>query len=192
VNGRPLVSYSTQSGLQVTVDTAWIGSRGYRPVQVTFSSAKPLTADVQITIRFHAGFWRNNFESITVEQDLEMLQGASNVSVPLLVPQYVDWNGCGWEVWVDGKKDKQLSTTNVGFIQMNAGNGLYTALIPSASSGNRRHAYALQGMGNFVGPYQGLLQNNIDALSDSVSNLPKKWIGYTNLDMIITNPEDLE
>jgi len=181
VNGKVIASYSTQSGLQVSVDTTWVGNRGYRPVQVTFSSAKPLTADTQITVRVHAGYWVGQGRSITVEQDLEMRQGASDALVTLLVPQYVDWDRYGWEVWVDGKKDKQLTASTTGFNQANVGNGQYAALV---LQNKVKGALATQPIPTF--PVE------MDALAPSFSQLPKKWIGYTSLDMVIATPGKLE
>ncbi|NOY29348.1 MAG: hypothetical protein GXP28_03975 [Planctomycetes bacterium] len=173
--------YSTQSGLRIDIDTTWVGNRGYRPVQVTFSSAKPLVADTQITVRFHACFWSNKQRSIAVEQDLEMPQGASEVSVTLLVPKHVDWYGYGWEVWVDGKKDKQLMSPTTGFNQANAGGGQYAALILQNK---------IKGPLATMPIPPSLAQ--IDALSPSFSQLPEKWIGYTSLDMVIATTDDLE
>ena len=36
-------------------------------------------------------------------------RGASSASPTLLVPQYEDWQVCGWNVWVDGSSDDELS-----------------------------------------------------------------------------------
>jgi len=110
-----------------------------------------------------------------------MPQDASEVSVTLLVPQYVDWDGYGWEVWVDGKKDKQLAATNWGFNQANTGNGQYTALV---LQNKVKGPLATQPIPTF--PVE------MDALAPSFSQLPKKWIGYTSLDMVIATPDELE
>ncbi len=185
VNGKTIPSYSSQSGLRLTVDTTWVGSRGYRPVQVTLSSAKPATADVQITVRFHAGIWKNKYRSITMEQDLEMLTGASDVSATLLVPQYGNWDGYGWEVWIDGKEDEQLAFKNLGFSSSNGNSGQYAALVlQSETVGVNR----IERLKSFL----EVLPLKVSQLPDSISQLPKKWIGYTNFDVVVATPNDLE
>jgi len=43
--------FSRQSGLQLEVDTTWAGTEGYRPIRISLSSAKPVPAEVLVTIR---------------------------------------------------------------------------------------------------------------------------------------------
>ncbi|MCA9232960.1 MAG: hypothetical protein KDA57_20105, partial [Planctomycetales bacterium] len=177
-----LPAYSRQSGLHVSVDSTWVGDRGYRPVRITFSAPKPVTGDVQITVRFRAGHWRSQTRSILVEQDAELLQGTSSATVTLLVPQYVDWQGCGWEVWVDGKKDEELMLSGIGFGQSNVGGHQYSALaLPTWAIG----AQPDQSLQRFSG-------DKIEALAAVDAQLPASWLGYSNLDLVVAFPEDLE
>ncbi len=177
-----VVAYAKQSGLQVTVDTTWIGSRGYRPVKVTLNSPTPVTGDVQVTIRFHAGYWRNQNQSISVEQDFVIPQGSSTATSTLIVPQYLNWDGFGWEIWVDGKLDKGLSPTHVGFNQSPNGNTRHAAMILPSKTFNLNPAKSFE---QFSG-------NNTEVFLATASQLPESWIGYTNLDMVVAFPEDLQ
>ena len=176
--GKP--TYSSQSRLQIRVDSTWAGNRGYRPVRVTVSMAKPATADTQITIDFHAGNWRNEYRAISVETDLELPQGASSVTTTLSVPQYFDWNGYGWDTWVDGVKDEQLCMAGTGFNAVSTG----AVAVGSFSTG----------LWN-TSPTQLLISatgNAVESQDFNYQNLPSDWTDYTCLDVMSTTVGALE
>jgi len=56
------VRYSSQSGLQLRVDTIWAADRAYRPIRVSIRSPGPSPADRLLTIRFFAGSRNISFE----------------------------------------------------------------------------------------------------------------------------------
>ena len=105
--------FSKQSGLQLEIDSRWVGERGYRPVHIEVKAQKAANADQQLTVRFSA-LSRRNSKVISVEQDFELSQANTTASTRLLVPQFVDWNITELEMWVDGIKDKELSLGPVG------------------------------------------------------------------------------
>ena len=172
--------YSKQSGLQISVDSVWTGKRGYRPVKITATMAKPATADTQITFSFHAGNWRNDHRAITVESDFELPQGASSVTATLTVPQLVDWNTFGWDVWVDGVKDESVCAEVIPF---NSG----------GSSGKSAGLLLLNA--SKVNPFElfrAATGNSMDEHLLGLHNLPDKWNEYSSLDVVATTMESLE
>ncbi len=170
--------FSQQSGLQIRVDSTWAGNRGYRPLTITASMAKPATADTLITIRFHAGNGRNDHWAISVEHDFELSQGATNSTTTFSVPQYVDWNTCGWEVWVDGVKEEELSPDLHPF---NSGTtNTVAAGYFSPSPTNVYPALLLA------------LVRSIEPHSLDLSNLPERWTDYSPLDVFSTSASSLE
>ena len=173
--------FSKDTGLQIVVDSTWSGERGYRPIQVTINSAKPVTGDTLLTIRMKASTWRYQTQSTTVEHDFEITQGATTVQSSFLVPQYMDWNYLDWEVWVDGVKDKALSIQFAGF----------------ASTGN--DALAVGRLGQAISSwdsssnfFQAINSGHIEEQVFDVTTLPETWLHYTSLDVLVTTPTALE
>lgn len=170
--------YSTQSGLQVKFQSSWVGNRGYWPVEVQVTSPTASTADRQITIRFSAGAAYTKSQPITVEQDLELKQGDATASTKLLVPQYIDWNVCTFEVWVDGALDKQLSQPWVQFVRSNS-NASFTMLILRDP--------ASKWLGRAIQTDYG----GIDFLVQS-PQLEDNWLDYSAVDVVVVALGDLK
>jgi len=176
-NGLPI--YSKQSGLRVTVDTTWTGDRGYRPVKVTVSAPKAVTADTQITINFYASGYRYNQRAISVEQDFELRQGSTSTTVTLSVPQYLDWNFCGWKVWVDGVEDEELCLPWAGF---NGGNN--NSLAVGVLILDKKMP-----LSNLISQISGF---TLETHALQHFDLPERWIDYTAFDMLATTVRDLQ
>ncbi len=177
--GKP--TFSTQSGLQIQVDSIWSGNRGYRPVRVTASTLKPATADTQITINFRAGNWQNDHRGISVEQDFELSRDATNSTVIFSVPQYVDWNSTSWDVWVDGVKDEQLCSQR-GFSSGTPGAVSVGVFETGRWSWSADPAFLLH----------SILGSNIDKQIFDSSSLPSRWIDYSPLDVLVSTTGSLE
>ena len=172
-------TFSKQTGLQIRADSTWAGNRGYRPVKLTASMAKPATADTQITINFFAGGWGSKNYSIRVEADFELSQGAKIATTTISVPQYVDWNSCGWEIWVDGVKDEALS----GFNNFSSGaTNAVAAAFFAPSPRNRRPTQILSAVVN----------NSLETHGLDLTNLPDLWIDYSTLDVVVTTASSLD
>lgn len=190
---RPgMTAFSKQSGLQLRVDSTWAGNRGYRPVRVTVSMAKPATADTQITINFHAGGWRNNHKGISVEHDFELVQGLASTTATFVVPQYAEWSTYGWEVWVDGVLDEMLCLPAAGFNSGNSG-----ALAIGVMLTNQRRAAPQQLLGMVTSTPEAQLlssvaSNAIEAQPLESANLPATWTAYSPLDSIAASMRALE
>ena len=173
------VGYSTQSGLQIAINSSWVGSRGYWPVKVQLSSPQPSTAERQITIRFSAGRRYNQSPPITVEQDFELSRGDTTAAIKLLVPQYLDWSYCRWQVWVDGVLDEQLST-DVHSFNRTGNNDTMSLFVP-------------EGLGqSFLGTLNQdqISTGQIDFVPGS-QKLPEKWLDYSSVDVVGTSSREL-
>lgn len=183
--GKNVPIFSLQSGLRLNVDTTWVGNRGYRPIRVTIDSAKPVTADTLVTIRFSAGGWRSSYRAINVEADLEVKQGLSKSISTFQVPQYVDWNSFGWDVWVDGVKDKHLCVERAGFNTGNTGTMSVGTFSTASTAGNLSN---MDAMSLLQAPANG----SIDFQDLDSANLPSNWIEYSTMDAVITTIPKLE
>ena len=173
-------TYSKQSGLQIRVDSTWAGSRGYRPVTITVSTAKPATADTQLTVIYQAGGWRFQRRAIKVEADFELKQGTTTASTTFSVPQYSDWNSYGWETWVDGIKDEQLCMAGSGY-NSGAGGANAAGIFTSGTEGPLA-AQLLSAATN------GSIETHLLGLA----NLPDRWVDYSPLDVMVTTVDALQ
>jgi hypothetical protein len=180
---QPPNKASRKSGLSVTLDTRWANNYGYRPVQLTFSSTTPTTADRTITVKLHATSWMRQWGNTTVEQELQMQQGSTSATMTVAVPQFnqFHWTGGGqlwWEIWVDGSKDYDLSIAeNAGqrFIT-NAQTPRLTVLIlqPKWSTANAISSW----------------RENFEFLSVPADKLPRRWFDYSSLDIVQLSAAD--
>ena len=168
------VNYTVKSGLKISVNTKWVGARGYRPLKFTISSAQPTASNLQITIRFSAGPNREKENSIFVEQDLELRQGKSSVTGTALIPQYMPWGNFHWEVWIDGKKDEELSPTSI-FTPQSIGETGFAGLFVTS---HNRGSYFQR-------------NNFLDIMEYPEYQLPESWTHYSSFDLVILYPEDL-
>jgi hypothetical protein len=176
--GQP--AYSTQSGLRIEVDTSWAGSDGYRPVRVTVSAAKPVTAEVLLTIRMRMGEVYRNMNHVIAEKDFSLVQGAASVTTTILVPQLQPYSATDWEIWVDGVKDVQLSTN--GMNPVNQSNDQFTALL-YRDSGSSRPGFVQ----NYVLRYGNA---NFDFIQLDSKNFPETWLGYSGLSVVAMTADE--
>ncbi len=176
----PASAYSTQSGLQLEIDTTWAGNRGYRPVRVTARKLKPATAETLITIQFSAGNWRNARQAIAVETDFELPQGAASSATTFSVPQYLDWNHFSWEVWVDGVKDEELSIEAMGYNSGSPGAAAVGVLGPSLWNSSN------------VQLLQMASSSTLETFDFDIAKLPEQWIDLSSFDAFTMKLGQLE
>lgn len=115
-----LMPFSTQNALHLECLSIAPKSAGYRPIECTFTALKPKAVDRQITVRLFIRTWnQNNQKIISVEQSGELTASAKQTSLLLRLPQPGNWDYCGLEVFVDGKRDNELCqeyiNTNTSF-----------------------------------------------------------------------------
>ncbi len=171
---------SRSSKLSLTIDTRWSQNYGYRPVEVTIRSPKPVTADRAISIRLNIRTgWRGLMK---VDQEFTLLKGSTSATATIAVPQYqmatpFYW----WDVRVDGVKDNDLSLKKEdAYGVMQSGY--------SASSGASFLAMTIKsGQRSLVAPNS----MEFEVLSLAAAEFPRRWIDYTCLDAITLSLDEL-
>ena len=169
----------------MSIDTRWANNYGYRPIEVTVSSAKPATADRRLTIRLHARSWSRYRSKTTVEQDFELPQGKTSATAAIALPQYqlaseYHW----WDVWVDGIKDKDLSMEEV-----DAQRTMWGSISPSGGTG-----ISCLVVGTPV-QHRSLMAHNsmqFEFLSLNANEFPHRWLDYTCLDLVALSLAELQ
>jgi hypothetical protein len=169
---RPL-GFSPGNGLQISVELNWPGAFGYRPVKVTFRPQQPGSADREIRLRFHGGTWHNQGRSIEVDHAMVLRGGDASVSGEFLVPQYLDWHLYGWEVWVDGQLDDDLTVVVNNNQQGMTAN--LTVLATPPDSSNAQIQMALQGPSG----------SSVSLVSLAARDMPADWLAYSSLDLVV-------
>ena len=177
--------FSPQSGLQIAVDTTWAGMEGYRPVRVTLTATKPMTAERLISCKFTLGSRQYENLPCVIERDFSLPQGATSTTQVILVPQLQNRISSKWEVWVDGVKDKDLSSGENFNTQ--SGNNM-SALICDKTSGLSRWSNRplLQ---NYLSSYP---DESFDMHAVSGSELPDSWLAYSGLSLVAIEASELE
>ena len=180
VANSPLVAFSKQSRLKIEVDAHRAGDVGYRPVQVTVTAPTAATAERQLTIRLEAthDFRSLNRPEIAVEQDFQLSVGSTTTQVTVLLPQFIPWNLVGWELWVDGQKDRQLSMKGINFGQA-ANNQTFSVWhLPDELTGDKNQRR------------NSIIQSS-RIVGASLESMPRNWTEYSNADVVIAYPSDL-
>ena len=185
-NPSKIPLFSRQSGLQIVVDTSWAGADGYRPVNVTLTSAKPTTAEVLITIKFTLGGRRDGSTPCVVEKDFALARGTSRWTKTLLVPQLQERvNHCGWQVWVDGVQDMDLSM--LANLNTHSDNSMSALICSDAdwynSWGN------LSVLPNYLKNYP---VETFDIYELRPEDLPKGWLGFSGLSLVAIQANEIE
>jgi hypothetical protein len=170
---------SRRTGLQLVVDTRWVNSYGYRPVEVTIVAPTPTTTTQTITIQLHSGW-----ESVTtVSQDFEFPKGATRASTIVSVPFYEQaLLGFWWDVRVDGAKDIDLSMDKENASRRLSGSNVSASTI------------------RVLVPSSQVIQKSVvtttiidfEVLSLELGNFPRRWIDYSCLDVVSLSLPDLE
>jgi hypothetical protein len=166
---------SLQTGLHIEVDSRWIDSFGYRPIQVAVTSSKPTTVNHLVTIRLYVA----STDIVSVEQDFEMPAGSVEAHTTIACPQYHNQLSYWWDVWIDGVKDPALSTESTVGLQVDTWNpgGTLKFLVLGATA--RAYQTTSAGVGTF------------DTLTLSVIDLPKRWLDYTCFDVAALKPGEM-
>ena len=189
-----------RAGLRVLVDTRWLDGGGYRPVEITVAPIAPTTADRTLTVEFLVSRWDNYYRpDLRVVQDVEIPAGSGPVRATLSVPCGSAWNTYTINLLEDGK----LHTT----FQWSGGGGYYWGgrreeglpkllivadALPDTTAAAR--LFDLTDYNTFApgagttGP-GGPLPT---AMARPAARLPRRWIDYTNLDLVCISIDELQ
>ncbi len=175
--------FSPRTGLALTFDPQWANNYGYHPFRVTIDSRTPAIANRSLVFELHAMTWDNRWGGISVTQQAVLPMGSKQVVLTVDVPEYqsYQWAGggfCSWDLYVDGRRDKNLSL-DVG------GGGWYS----SNSSANK----SVLAIGASATSRVPVIANgtNYEVLGIAVAELPTRWIEYTSFDVIAVSLPDL-
>ncbi len=190
--GKP--GFSRQSGLQLTVDSRWAGNRGYRPLRVTLTSPKKTTSETRVTIVLRAGTWGMRNGHISVKKDFRLPQGVTETTVTLLVPQYIDWHTLGQEVWIDGKKDDDLSVDQnyLNSLQKNNNNGSSVLILADKAESKTIRDLMVMDTEDVSTQSQWVITGMENSITMPAKKLPQSWLAYSSLSMVISTTAELE
>ena len=174
------------SGLQVIFDAHWPQTEGYWPLRVSVQSVSgPAAADRVLTMEIAPRYGYSSKVSFL----LELAEGETVSETTVLIPVVNNPFAYGVDVWEDGKRIKELSTSNL----QNVFSRTY------GNSGNTTHVLVIgndQSVGTVV---SGLAQTSgagpigpVDFDIRSPDGLPSRWIDYSGLDLVCLSAPDVE
>ena len=180
--GLPVLGRSPNSGVQLTVDASAISGRGYHPIFVEASLPAAAKADVKISIVFWTGNWWNRQRNSGVEHAWTLPKGQTTAKTKFCVAKYQDWYIWGWDLRVDGVKDKALCPTGLT---------LNSALL-SQQQGANLWAVDLGDSPDFATAFTGASLGTTIASTQVLSgeDLPTDWIEYSAADVVMLRGKD--
>lgn len=173
--------YSKQSGLQVSVDYPRPTDLGYVSMRFTMRRQNPGAPSQLITIRTRLMAQHHGVsQAIEVEQDFEMEANKAVDAFIIRYPCYANYNRVGWTIWVDGRRDQEISTfanptQQPGSVEM-------TSVLQSfEAKDNSRLQYAL---GDSFG-------GGAQELAIAWQDWPIHWLDYTTIDLATIDAAEL-
>lgn len=182
------------AGLSFKIDTRWLDGGGYRPIKVTITPATPTTADRTISIDFVIRGHllrseRHVFESVEIPAG-----SAGPMEVCMAIPGMIATPMSSARFLEDGE---EIATTYTGGTAGGTAQGLPGMLIVSESAlSTAGLAAALSVNETTAAPYvpapatpskPGASKPAPElptAITRSAAELPRRWIEYTNCDLI--------
>ena len=169
-----------RAGLNMEIDSRWINNFGYRPIHVTVTSPKPVTANHLITVRFYEGL----ADIISVEQDIAMPMGSMRAEAAIACPQFRSQLNYWWDVWVDGVKEPLLSLESNSRLQVFSPN---QALPPNGSL-----KFLVVGASTQSSPTTNQGIGMFETLSLAEADLPTRWLDYSCFDVVVLEPSEMQ
>ncbi|QDU89922.1 hypothetical protein Pla175_33190 [Pirellulimonas nuda] len=181
---------SPTSGLKLSLDTTWVEGFGYRPVRLTLTNPTPVASPLRIALRFSARSYNNSQQTITVEQEYDFPAGAAKAEFVIDVPQYAVWNFVHWDVWVNGRHDRDLSVRLDSFAGHAVTNqALWNVLYADPDQQGYDEA-PLNSAGAAMGPQQGP-QQGPNIVQSIGGPLPATWRRLSCFDSVVIGFDNL-
>jgi hypothetical protein len=197
------------AGLKMDVDTRWVSGGGYRPVRITVTPSGPVIADRTLTVEFCTShFWNYSRDGdLRVVQYVEIPSGSGVVESTISVPQTAAWNRYQVNVFENGKLVPRLSPSGAG-----DQNNLWAweekcpkvlvvgdKLPDTSGLGGllnvqdyyQYYPYAIAQSGPGGPNVPGGKMPLPTAIARPAADLPRRWIDYTNLDLVCVSVEQL-
>jgi hypothetical protein len=179
-NGR--LGHSPKNGLQITVETNSTCQFGYHPIAVTVQSQHPAAKDRTIRIQFHAGGWYMQGRAISAARQFKLAKGKTAAVATLFVPQFQDWQMCGWTVDVDEQTDDELSVDGVNVQQQSMSFGVSALIATDNPTGIQ--AIDIENAINMLGNGAAAIR------SVAPADTPDNWVAYSTLDVVVFDAKE--
>ena len=182
---------TNKSGLELTLNTIWVDSFGYRPVRVEVRSiAGPVAADRVLTIRFRPRIGYTQENSVAVTQRIEMPAGSTSSMQTISVPQEAAWGSFEMDVFENGQYVEQLSIgPNAAWTSWSGtdqGDRSLPVILQIINADRSQPVKILIGGDSpeelIVGQKSGV----------AVGDLPTKWLDYSGVDVVICSQAELQ
>jgi hypothetical protein len=196
------------TGLELTIDTTWVDSFGYRPVRVELRSITgPVAADRVLSVRFRPRMGYTQQSSTAVTQVIELPAGSSAARATISVPQEGTWGSFELDVFEDGQYVEQLSIgpnaawtswsgTEQGDRSLPVILELASASRPAAAKiqigGSSPEELIVKGDGTTGAPTSPSSQGFAQKDSININALPTQWIDYSGVDVVMCSRGDLQ
>lgn len=199
------VQVATGGGLSLTVDTRWPDGPGYRPVRVQLASVGLATADRRLSVevlRLRSG-GREGYD-LRVVRDVDLPAGSGPVAATIAVPQLDRPHDFEVNVRENGELVPGLSagtSDHASFYTSASFEGFPSVLVVGDKSANASGLASVPSVQEHNGsqpspPIQiSIVPRPNSALPTaaqlSASELPDRWIDYTNLDVVCLSLDEL-
>ncbi|MFH1266719.1 MAG: hypothetical protein ABIK89_13395, partial [Planctomycetota bacterium] len=201
------VRRGTAAGLRMEVDTRWLSGNGYRPVRITVTPVAPVVADRTLTVEFSTRrHWDPRWDNLRVIQEIEIPAGSGAIQTTMSVPQMVGWSEYTVNVVEDGKAILPLCHSAPGDQNASWGEGerspgilVVGVRLPETGviagllnmSDSNGSVQQMGGGGMMVTPGPVVMPPLPTAIAKPAADLPRRWIDYTNVDLIFLSREQL-
>lgn len=201
VTGTSVSNADVPNGLVVTIDTRWPGGHGYRPVRVEVKSLVPAVANRTFLFELRCFSLHTESGVMEVKQYVDLPAGVDQVQATIAVPEQFQVGGFECDVYEDGRYRRALSIkkgTGAGWSLGYQGweeaspavlivgdapfdSSSWFQLFPAAMT--NRNWSALPAPGNTAVAPAGTAYPA--ALTLAEGQLPRRWIDYSGIDVIV-------
>ena len=183
------------------VDTRWVEGQGYRPVSVEFIPTAPVLADRTLTFqfitrRFHGPIRQED----SVVQDIEIPAGSGPVRTTVSVPRMIAWSSYEINVFEDGKLLVPFRKSGGGNLfgwDWSQREALPNVLVVGDAQPDATELVRLFDAEYYALDRQPQTNSSLNRIGLSTlmarvqSELPKRWIDYTALNMVFLSADQL-
>ena len=199
------VQVATGGGLAMTVDTRWLDGPAYRPVRIRFTPTAPVTADRRLRVEIL--LFRNRAGEgydFRVVRDVDVPAGSGPVVATVAVPQMDQWHDYAVNVREDGLPVAGLSMGTSGptlpYWSLTGPEVLPAVLVVGDRSVDTFGLASVLPVSKYNGEQPIEVQTSAagsprvplpTATQLTASELPQRWLDYTNLDVVCLSLDEL-
>ena len=182
---------TNKTGLELTLNTVWVDSYGYRPVRVDVRSiAGPVIADRVLTIRFRPRIGYTQENSVAVTQQIELPAGSTSTKGTISVPQEATWGSFEMDVFENGQYVEQLSIgPNAGWTSWSGTDQGDRSLPVILQIDNADRSQPVKILIGGDSPEELIVEQKSGVV---VGDLPTQWIDYSGADIVLCSQAELQ